>query len=110
MKSLLVVLGGITCSTVFGIIFGYSPYGLTTVTSAFALSIGLLLPIGLVLLQHREIQWKPTLTVGLISGAVILIFLLFALKEFSQLIFVTQDQVRVFSPNNLGDICLHLTH
>ena len=45
-----------------------------------------------------------------IAIAISIFFLVFAAREFSQVIFVTNDQVRVISPNNIGDICLHLTH
>ena len=42
-------------------------------------------------------------------GAVIL-FALFALRAFLWLVFFDGDNIKVLSPNNLGDLSLHLTY
>ncbi len=41
---------------------------------------------------------------------VIVLFTLFALRAFLWLIFIDGDEIKVLSPNNLGDLSLHLTY
>ena len=110
MNLLIVVLCWIASSSLLGILFCYSPLGLTTSTSIVALLLGLILPAVPIFLQFRK--RRPALTVrpGTFAYVVCILFLIFVVREFSQVIFVTNGQVRVISPNNIGDICLHLTH
>jgi hypothetical protein len=42
--------------------------------------------------------------------AVFVLFTLFALRAFLWLVFTDGDEIRVLSPNNLGDLSLHLTY
>ncbi len=42
--------------------------------------------------------------------ATIVLFTLFALRAFLWLVFTDGDEIRVLSPNNLGDLSLHLTY
>src|ERR1700758_3948906 len=110
MNLLVVVLCWIVSSTLLGILFGYSSLGLTTSTSIVALLLGLVLPGVPVLMKLRKTRVEPAPSRGLFAYLVCVFFLAFAVREFSQVIFVTNDSVRVISPNNIGDICLHLTH
>jgi hypothetical protein len=109
MNVSLAVLCWIAIATVLGVFFGYSSLELTTPTSAIALSLGLLLA-GLSFFLQRG---GPRLTAPdrrqVIAFALSIFFLVFAVREFGQVIFVAKDEIRVISPNNLGDICLHLT-
>jgi hypothetical protein len=45
-----------------------------------------------------------------VGGAVLIVFVLFALRCFLWLAFESGDGLWVFSPNNLGDIALHLSY
>jgi hypothetical protein len=110
MKILIVLLCWIASSTLLGILFAYSHLGLTTATSMAALLLGLVIPGVPLLLQLRKRRFEPATRPGIFAYAVCVLFLVFAVREFSQVIFVKHDQIRVISPNNLGDICLHLTH
>src|SRR5580693_8462118 len=110
MNFTLVVLCWIAISSLLGVFFGYSSLGLTTSTSWVALSLGLLLA-GVPLFFHRGgAKLAAPNRRHLIAISLSVFFLVFALREFSQVIFVANDEVRVISPNNLGDICLHLAH
>jgi hypothetical protein len=110
MKSLLVALSGVACSVVIGILLGYSVLGLTPLTCGIALGLSFLLPLILILTRQRQIRLEPASHRWIVGAILIVIFLAFAVRQFGWLIFVRGDQIRVLSPNNLGDICLHLTH
>jgi hypothetical protein len=110
MNFLVVVLCWIVSSTLLGILFGYSPLGLTTSTSIVALLLGLVLPGVPALMKLRKSRFEPAPRRGFFAYVVGIFFLAFAVREFSQVIYVTNDSVRVISPNNIGDICLHLAH
>src|SRR5215469_7965673 len=110
MNLSIIVLCWIATSTILGILFGYSPLGLTTSTAVVALLLGLLLPGMPALDRLRKRGLEPMPRHRFFAYIVSIVFLAFAAREFSQVIFVTRDQIRVISPNNLGDICLHLTH
>ena len=104
MNFSLVVLCWIAISSLFGVFFGYSSLGLTTSTSMAALFLGLVLA-GLPLFFHRDgAKFEALNRRHFIAIGLSVFFLLFALREFSQVIFVANDEVRVISPNNLGDI------
>jgi hypothetical protein len=109
MKFSLVFLAWIALSTCLGIVFGYSPLGLTPLTSLISLSGGFVVAVIGVLLQRRPF-FTPFEKVQ-ISGIICsLVFLAFAARVFLQLIWTEDGTIKVLSPNNLGDICLHLTH
>jgi hypothetical protein len=110
MNLSLVVLCWIAISAVLGILFGYSPLSLTTSTSVLALVLGFLLSAVPFFLSRSEKRPSTIYRHRFIAFVVSLLFLVFAIREFGQVIFVANDQIRVISPNNLGDICLHLTH
>jgi hypothetical protein len=100
----------IASATVFGVLFSYSPWELTPHTSALALSLGLLVSAASLWSRRTAKPLKIGGSTSIMAIAMSLLFLAFAVREFSQLIFVVNDSVRVLSRNNLGDICLHLTH
>ena len=100
----------IASATVFGVLFSYSPWELTPTTSTLALSVGLLLAVVLLLRRRAANPSLIDKPVSIISILLSVIFLAFAFREFRWVIFVVNDSIRVLSRNNLGDICLHLTH
>src|SRR6202048_5463267 len=110
MNFLVVVLCWIVSSTLLGILFGYSHLGLTTSTSIVALLLGLVLPGVPAIMKLRKSRFEPAPRRGLFAYVVCIFFLAFAVREFSQVIYVTNDSVRVISPNNIGDTRLHLPH
>jgi hypothetical protein len=110
MNLSLAVLCWIAISSILGILFGYSSLELTTSTSEVALSLGLLLAGASLFFQRGQTRFEPPNRRQIIAVAISIFFLVFAVREFSQVIFVVNDDIRVISPNNLGDICLHLAH
>jgi hypothetical protein len=99
----------IASATVGGVLFSYSPWELTPATSAVALSVGFLVSAILVSKRRRAALPDPGSSPSIIAIVMSMLFLAFAAREFSQVIFVVNDSIRVLSRNNLGDICLHLT-
>ena len=109
MNFSLAVLCWIAISTLLGIFFGYSSLELTTSTSVVALLLGLVLAGAPLFMQRAGIRIDPPDRRQFVAFAISIFFLVFAVREFGQVVFVAKDEVRVISPNNLGDICLHLT-
>ena len=109
MNCSLAVLCWIAISTLLGIFFGYSSLELTTSTSIVALLLGLVLAGTPLFLQRGGIRIDPPDRRQFVAFAMSIFFLVFAVREFGQVVFVAKDEIRVISPNNLGDICLHLT-
>jgi hypothetical protein len=109
MKFSLVVLAWIALSTCLGVVFGYSPLGLTPLTSLISLSGGFILALIGVLLQRKPL-FTPFEKVQITGVICALIFLAFVARAFLQLIWTENGAIKVLSPNNLGDICLHLSH
>jgi hypothetical protein len=108
MRYLAAVLNWVTLATLFGLGFAFSPLRLTTATSAAALVAALGVVI-LACLRRGRPQAGCWQQPGIVQVAVILGFAAFALRAFLGNIFVADESVRVLSPNNLGDVCLHLT-
>src|SRR5258707_2618425 len=109
MKISLLFLTWIAMATSLGVGFAYSPYGL--VPSTAALSLGLSFIVLLIAILVSPGQVLTRLEKLQASGILLaIIFLAFAIRAFSQVIFVDDGTIKVLSPNNLGDICLHLTH
>jgi hypothetical protein len=110
MNLSLVVVCWIAISSLFGIFFGYSSLGLTTSTAIVALALGLVLAGIPVFLRRSSLRFGISIPNShqYIAVAISIFFLVFAAREFTRVIFVTNDEIRVSSPNNLGDICLHL--
>lgn len=109
MKFSLVVLAWIALSTCLGIVFGYSPLGLTPLSSLISLSGGFILAVIGVLLRRKRFL-TPFEKVQITGVICALIFLAFVARVFLQLIWTEDGAIKVLSPNNLGDICLHLSH
>jgi hypothetical protein len=109
MKISLLFLTWIAMATTLGIGFAYSPYGLVPWTAALSLGLSLIVLLIAILVSPGQILTRLEKIQA--SGILLaIIFLAFAIRAFSQVIFVDDGTVKVLSPNNLGDICLHLTH
>jgi hypothetical protein len=109
MKFSLIALAWIAIATCLGLAFGYSPLGLTPRTAAISLALGFILPV-IALFARRKPFFNRFERVQLSALICALIFLAFAGRAFLQLIWTEDGTIKVLSPNNLGDLCLHLTH
>jgi hypothetical protein len=95
----------VALATLLGLCFAFTPAGLTGFTAAVSLIGCGLLVIGA---HFRKFPRIDGFRFSISNVFLATIFLLFALRAFSRLIFVQDGLVKVLSPNNLGDICLHL--
>jgi hypothetical protein len=109
MKISLLFLTWIALATSLGVGFAYSSYGLVPSTAALSLGLSLLVLFIAILVSPGQVlnRLEKVQASGILLA---LLFLAFAIRAFSQVIFVDDGTIKVLSPNNLGDICLHLTH
>ncbi len=105
MNLLAAILYAVASSVLLGVALGFWHGGLDATMAALALGGGAL--IGLVSLRRgcavplprpRGWQWLPVVLFGI-----------FAVRAFLWLVFEEKGELRVLSPNNLGDLSLHLT-
>ena len=106
MNFLAAALYAVAASVILAIAAGFHGNGLNPNSAALALAGGSAIGIfGWVF--RRQSPRLPPLTGW--SIAALVCFGLFACRAFLWLIFREGDEVRVLSPNNLGDMSLHLT-
>src|SRR6201986_3684632 len=102
MKISLLVLAWIALSTSLGVGFAYSPYGLVPRTAAGSLGVSLVaLLIAVLASPGQMLNRLEKIQAGVVILAIR--FWAFAIRAFSQVIFVEDGAVKVLSPNNLGD-------
>jgi hypothetical protein len=103
-----VILIWIALSTSIAVLCGFSTWGLTPLTASASLLTGSIIPVVLLRFQKRSTELEPSRR-EIFTPVLTLVFAAFAIRAFGWLIFVSNDEIRVLSPNNLGDICLHLS-
>ncbi|MEO7318368.1 MAG: hypothetical protein ABIZ56_05210 [Chthoniobacteraceae bacterium] len=108
MRFIAAILYAVSVSILLGIAFGFAGAGLSPRLAACALAGGALTGI-LSLVQNPFAPSQPRTLSG-IEWTVIVTFALFSLRAFLWLIFTNGDSIQVLSPNNLGDLSLHLTY
>ena len=106
MNNIAALLYAVAASVLFGIALGFQHGALNPAVAMLSLGGGAI--VGMVgwwrgkdapaLPRPRGWAWVP-----------IVIFTLFSLRAFLWLIFREGDELRVLSPNNLGDVSLHIT-
>ena len=125
MKIVVSGLVAVCVATMLAVLAGFVESGLHFYTAQLALLAGILigffawfsmsggfravfrlggagLPAG-ALDEHQPVS-------GWVEWGVIVAFVLFALRCFCWLIFQVKDDIDFLSPNNLGDLSLHITH
>lgn len=127
MKGLSAGLIFVSLSTVFGLILGIFGHGLSTPVALASLILGGLAAVAAyVQTFDPKSNWRASgppavstesdspsswhryrnIWVWLIGG----FFLIFAVRSFCWLLYIDADQLRIQSPNNLGDLALHITY
>src|SRR4029453_1308103 len=121
MKWLSAGLTFVNLSTVCGLLLGMTGSGLSGVTAIFSLTAGAAFAVAAYLgtsdtaLQPRKsAPGEPESSHGmryrqLWVWIVAACFALFALRSFCWLLYVDDSELRIQSPNNLGDLALHIT-
>ena len=108
MRFVAAILYAVSASVLLGIAFGFAAAGLNARLAVIALAGGALTGL-LSLVRARGVNRERREFTG-IEWVVIVAFALFSLRAFLWLVFVDGDSLRVLSPNNLGDLSLHLTY
>ncbi len=108
MNFVAALLYGVSSSAVAAVLLGFAHGGLDRSSAYSALAIGALVA-AIAVWQRRGWRWTWK-NPGAWGWAAIVLFTLFSLRAFLWLIFRDQDAIRVLSPNNLGDMALHITY
>ncbi|MDX2081421.1 MAG: hypothetical protein SFU53_11620 [Terrimicrobiaceae bacterium] len=104
MKTAVGFLVFAVCATLGGLVAGFLGPGLRPVLAAGALGTGLVLGAAAWIFCSRPERRIP----GPLDWLVIAVFLLASARAFLWLIYPAGNEWRVLSPNNLGDMALHL--
>jgi len=102
--SLAVVCASVLTAVALAFAFGRLTPAVAVVSLCGGLGVGLL-----ALASTRGAEKKRSLPGGW-EWLPIIVFVLFSLRAFCWLIFADDDAIKVLSPNNLGDMALHLTY
>ena len=108
MKFVAAILYAVSGAVLTGSLFAFAFAGLTIGAAAIALLTGSAL--GMVALWQERTDRITLRKVDAWGIAALVVFALFALRAFLWLVFRVDDSIAVLSPNNLGDLSLHLTY
>jgi len=106
MNALAAALSAIAAAVLLGIALGFQNGALTPEGALLSLGGGLL--VGALVWWRGRREPKLPRPGGWAIAALVL-FAIFSLRAFLWLIFREGDELRVLSPNNQGDIALHIT-
>ena len=115
MKGLAAGLIFMCAATVCGVFIGLAGQGLRPVGAAFSLLVGLLFAFGTWLATNDDAgdaAASPTAarSARIWLGLVVSVFAIFALRSFCWLYYIDGPDWKIQSPNNLGDLALHITY
>lgn len=108
MNFVAAILYAVSTSSLVALLLAFARGGLNAASAALALGCGLLV-LSLTVWQGRNTsatKRSPTLAEWL----AIIAFALVSLRIFLWVVIVNADDIQVLSPNNLGDLSLHLTY
>lgn len=125
MKWLSAGLALVNAATVSGLVLGMIGHGLNRTTAVCAVLAGLI--VAIFAYRQTNVVTEPAKTVAgpeednAIMKAlqryksvwlwlIVAIFAIFAFRSFCWLLFLDGNEIKVQSPNNLGDLSLHLTY
>ncbi|MES2571766.1 MAG: hypothetical protein V4710_17150, partial [Verrucomicrobiota bacterium] len=108
-KFVAAILYGVSSSVLLALLLGFAGTGLSGLIAAISLGTGLAVTITTLWPVGKMFPVKMPRFNGF-EWAAIILFALFSLRAFLWLIFRDRDVIRVLSPNNLGDMSLHITY
>ena len=117
MKLLSAGLTFVNLSVVFGVLLGMAGHGLNALSAALALICGVAFAVAAWLgtadpdkrIRSAPGPSKTTWRYGKIwFWLVAAVFALFAVRSFCWLLYIDGSELKIQSPNNLGDLSLHI--
>lgn len=108
MNFVAAILYAVSTSSLVALLLAFARGGLNSSIASVALACGLLV-MSLTLWQTRA-QTTPKCPPTLAEWLAIIAFALVSLRIFLWVVFINGDDIKVLSPNNLGDLSLHLTY
>jgi hypothetical protein len=103
------LLYAVSSATLAAVVLAFLRGGLMPSTASFALIVGLLVAT-CTLWRGRHDQAATAARPTAWEWAAIVAFALVSLRIFLWVVFLEGDEIKVLSPNNLGDLSLHLTY
>ena len=107
MKVVASILLAVSAAVLLACGLAFVVHGLNTPTAWLALAGGAVVGVVAFRSDGRPLAWPP---LNVWDGAALTVFALFALRAFLWLVFRDHDSIEVLSPNNLGDLSLHITY
>lgn len=107
----------VSLSTVFAVILGLAAHGLSTPTATASLVAGALMAIAACVQTSDPHEPASTQTSGACARyrsiwlwLLGVFFAMFAVRAFCWLVYIEGSELKIQSPNNLGDLALHITY
>ncbi len=108
MTSLCALLYAAATAVLLSIVLAFAEGGLSPRAATFSLAVGSMVA-SFTFWSNRERRVRLR-SLGAWEWAAVIAFALFSLRAFLWLVFFVGDEIRVLSPNNLGDLSLHVTY
>src|ERR1044072_8333169 len=108
MNFALAILYAVSSSSLLAVLLAFLRGGLTPSSAAISISFGLLVAAAALWRGRKDSPRSSPPTPW--EWAAIAAFALVALRIFLWVVFIERDEIKVLSPNNLGDLSLHLTY
>ena len=109
MNAVVALLVAVCISVLAAVALAFSFSGLSPLLAVISLGSGLITG-GILYFHLRSRHTLPGKKLTLWDWFVIVSFGLFALRAFCWLVFRNEDDIQIISPNNLGDLALHITY
>jgi hypothetical protein len=106
MRIAVPILAGVAAAVITAIPLAWIAHGLHGATSWIALLIGMAVLAGLLKFLPKG---KPAAPIDPVGWIMLLIYACVAARAFFWLIYPSGDTWKILSPNNLGDLALHLS-
>jgi hypothetical protein len=108
MRFVAALLYAASSAVLAALVLAFAAGGLDSTSAGVSLLSGACVFVG-VLWSERQHPWPSQPVTGW-AWAPVIIFVLFSLRAFLWLVFRDDGSIKVLSPNNLGDLALHLTY
>jgi hypothetical protein len=110
MNAVAALLVAVCVAVVSAVVLAFAGSGLTPTIAWLALGAGLAAGAWQSRACFCKKESAPAKKLGVWEWLTIVAFALFSLRAFCWLVFYDDDKIKILSPNNLGDLALHLAY